>query len=163
MLVFQKKWYNNLISNSNEKVLLAKKILNLIQNNSHKKLLEIGMGTTPFFANILKSYFDEYCIIEKLPLTTKLPENVRYIQADFENYLLKNTFDIVLVSHVSYYFTDLNCAIKKVINLLSDNGRAFFVVNGIDNDYVLVKEAFAKFINKPHTFMYDILKKLSFL
>ncbi len=157
MLKFYEDWYNSLVDKGNEKDLLLKTIQNLTKSNKKINFLEIGMGTIPLFANGLYKTVDSYTIIEKRSLQHRLPENVYYIQDDFETALISQSFDIILASHVIYYFKDLNKAIKKIITQLKNNGIAIFVVNGKDFDYGLAKHAISKITKKTFTFTYDIL------
>lgn len=157
MLKFYDSWYNDLIDKGNEKILLLEAVQNLTKNNKKVHFLEIGMGTIPLFANGLHKMVDNYTIIEKKSLQHPLPENVYYIQDDFETAIISQSFDIILASHVIYYFQDLNKAIEKIINQLKNNGIAIFVVNGKDFDYGLTKNAVSKITKKTFIFTYDIL------
>jgi SAM-dependent methyltransferase len=159
MVEFIEDWYDNLLNNSDEKEVLIRKILDL-QNNSFKDaFLEIGMGTSACFSEKLRPFFKEYWIVDNRPCNASLPENVKYIHEDFENVKLQRTFDVILLSHVIYYFKNLDFVIEKTINLLKKDGSAYFVVNGKDADYGLVKNAFSEFIDIPYSFTYDRLKE----
>lgn len=158
MVEFQEDWYNNLIAHSNEKGLLVQKIATLLQNKHHESCLEIGIGTSAHFADNLSKLFEEYWIVEKNKSKITLPENVRLIQSDIETIGIDKRFDVVFASHVVYYFNNLPKTIDKIVNLLSENGRVYFVVNGKGADYGLIKNAFANFISTPYTFTYDNLK-----
>lgn len=158
MVDFHKDWYNNLISHSNEKGLLVQKISDLLQGKTHENCLEIGLGTSAYFSEKLAPYFKEYDIVEKELFSGSLPENVKLIQGDFESTEFDKKFDVIIASHVVYYFKDLPRTISKIIDLLKDGGRVYFVVNGKESDYGPIKYAFADFIEKPYTFTYDILR-----
>lgn len=158
MVEFHESWYENLFENSNEKSLLAQKIADLRKGQNNESFLEIGMGTSPFFAKNLSELFKEYWIVERRPWNGFLPKNVHYLQADFENLILKKKFDAILLSHVIYYFSNLNEVLKKVLDLLQEEGYAYFVVNGKDSDYGPLKKAFSEITNCPLTFTYDLLK-----
>jgi SAM-dependent methyltransferase len=75
------------------------------------------------------------------------------------NFSGEEKFDVIIASHVVYYFENLELSIKKMISLLNTHGRLYFVVNGKLSDYGLIKNAFSGFIKKPYVFTYDILKK----
>lgn len=155
---FYEEWYKDLINHSNEKFLLVDKISDLLKGKSHEKCLEIGLGTSAFFAENLSGQFSSYSIIEKEKFEGKLPTGVLYIQGDFENHDFTEKYDVIIASHVVYYFDNLEDSLNKMVSLLSDSGRIYFVVNGPESDYGPVKNAFATFINKPYVFTYDILK-----
>lgn len=158
MVDFYKDWYDNLIAHSNEKGLLVDKISDLLKGKTHNNCLEIGLGTSAYFSERLVSYFTEYTIIEKEDFNGVLPEGVQLIKSDIENYDFVSTFDVILASHVVYYFKDLSATCEKIYNLLSNGGRAYFVVNGKESDYGPIKNAFAEMIQEPYTFTYDHLK-----
>lgn len=157
-LKFVPGWYEQLIENGNEKIELAHFIKDHLVKTNTKKLLEIGMGTQPIFSNILADYVDMYTIVEReAALNIRLSSNVTMIQRDFEEAAIDSAFDLIILSHVIYYFSDLGKAIKKAMNLLSENGRAVFVVNGIENDYGRVKHAFADISETKFVFTYERL------
>ncbi len=156
---FYKDWYANFISHSSEKGLLVQKIGDLLQGKSHESCLEIGLGTSAFFAENLSRYFGEYWIIEKEKFQGSLPANVKFIRGDFETIKLDKQFDVILASHVVYYFNDLSASIEKMIGLLKEGGRIYFVVNGKESDYGPLKHAFGGMIGIPYEFTYDILMR----
>ncbi len=158
MVKFYENWYKDLLYNSNEKELLAQKILELHKTQRHASFLEVGMGTSPFFANKLGGFFDEYWIVEKKKSNIFFPDNVRFVHSDFEDFSCKRKFDGILLSHVIYYFSNLNKSIKRSIDLLHENGCAYFVVNGNDSDYGKIKKFFSEITKRPLIFTYDLLK-----
>lgn len=160
MVDFYKDWYERLISKSNEKGLLVEKIGHLLQGKSHGTCLEIGLGTSTYFSDALAPQFDFYDIVEKNPFDGAFKSNVTYIQDDFESHQFTRTYDVILASHVVYYFKDLTSAVAKIKNLLNPGGRAYFVVNGPDSDYGPIKYAFAKMIGVPYTFTYEKLRNV---
>ncbi|MDO8604455.1 MAG: methyltransferase domain-containing protein [bacterium] len=158
MVDFYKEWYDKLIAHSNEKGLLVEKISDLLKGKTHESCLEIGLGTSAYFSERLGGFFDDYLIVEKNEFNEPLKTNVKIVQDDFEEHIFNEQFDVIIASHVVYYFKDLPQTIKKIISLLKDGGRAYFVVNGKESDYGPIKDAFASFIGKPYTFTYDVLK-----
>ena len=159
-LKFVPDWYEQLIENGNEKVELAHFIKDHLLENDTRKLLEIGMGTQPIFSKILADHVDKYTIIEKeSSLNVRLPSGVTMVQQDFEEVFIESTFDLIILSHVIYYFSDFGKAVKKAMNLLSQNGKAVFVVNGIENDYGRLKQAFANISGTKFVFTYERLQK----
>lgn len=158
MVDFYRDWYDNLVAHSNEKGLLVDEISDLLKGKTHGSCLEIGLGTSAYFSERLSPFFEEYKIIEKNEFKEPLKQNVRFIHGDFEEHLFEKQFDVILASHVVYYFKDLSKTVKKIISLLKDDGHVYFVVNGNESDYGPLKNAFASFIDKPYTFTYDILK-----
>lgn len=158
MVDFYKDWYDNLIAHSNEKGLLVEKISDLLKGKTHKNCLEIGLGTSAYFSERLQNFFQEYTIIERENFEGVLPEKVIFIKGDVETEMFDKKFDVIIASHVVYYFKDLKTTGQKIYDLLNEGGRAYFVVNGKESDYGPIKNAFAEMINEPYTFTYDKLR-----
>ena len=159
-LKFEKDWYLNLIKNGNEKIIIAEFIKRNLMQSRIGNFLEVGMGTNPIFAALLSSEVKDYLIVEKEEVgDCKLPENVRLLTDDFEKIQLNNMFDLILLSHVIYYFQDLKASIRKVLSHLTKTGKAVFVVNGPENDYGRLKGAFSSITNTSWTFTYHRLKE----
>jgi 16S rRNA A1518/A1519 N6-dimethyltransferase RsmA/KsgA/DIM1 with predicted DNA glycosylase/AP lyase activity len=114
MIEFNADWYNSLIAHSDEKSLLLKKIIDLIQGKTKDKCLEIGLGTTSYFSDNLSSLFKEFDIIETNGFDGTLKENVCLIKGNFENIKLEKKYDVILASHVVYYFKNLSMSIDKL-------------------------------------------------
>jgi SAM-dependent methyltransferase len=158
-VTFNDEWYDNLISKSDEKCILLDKFKEII-GDSFSSCLEIGLGTTSHFADSLSESFDKYVIIEKEDIKIPLPKNVELINEDWERVKLKQKFDVIIASHVIYYFDDKKRAIQKFFDSLAPNGIALFVVNGKDADYGPLKTRFSELVNHKYTFTYDELKNL---
>ena len=157
---FYEQWYEKLVRSSDEKKLVADKLVELCKDISHEGLLEVGMGTAPYFAERLHQLFSDYWIVEKQPRICDFPRNVQFFQEDYEVCRIERTFDVILLSHVVYYFNDLKEVIQKTLNLLKKGGRAYFVVNnGCGGDYVKTKAMFSHLTGVPLTFTYELLKQ----
>jgi len=160
MVEFYEEWYKNLIQHSNEKGLLVNKIRDLLKGRVHDSCLEIGLGVYAYFAQNLLDLFDRYTIIEKRKIVTDMPNGVELINSDWENVQLDSKFDVIIASHVVYYFKNMEVAVEKMLNSLKDGGRIYFVVNGKESDYGPIKLAFAEMIGVPYEFTYDALYKI---
>ena len=68
--------------------------------------------------------------------------------------------DVIVASHVIYYFRNKKKALAKMLASLNKDGRIFFVVNGSTADYGPLKIAFSKILDIKYEFTYDELKKL---
>ncbi len=156
-VTFQKDWYDRLVSKTNEKTVLPDAIKSLVSDQSGH-CLEIGLGTSPFFAQKLADQFDKYTILEKETGEYELPTNAEFIVGDWESYGSPDLYDVILASHVVYYFDDKRAAIDKMVNKLTENGKLLIVVNGCDGDYGPLKLAFSAMVNHPYTFTYDVVK-----
>lgn len=156
---FNPEWYDRLVSKSNEKETLVKEVFEVIKEKEGKSCLEIGLGTKPYFAEKISHNFNRYVIVEKENSGGLIPENVDLIEKEWELVELEEKFDIILASHVVYYFKDKKIAIEKMFKHLTEKGRIIFVVNGKDSDYGNLKRAFAKIIKDRYDFTYDDIKK----
>ena len=157
---FVESWYERLVSRTNEKEILPEAVLSHLSEQRYGSCLEIGLGTAPIFAQRLVDRFDTYRIIEKRPLKITLPKNASFIESDWESYEGLERYDVIIASHVIYYFREKNQAIQKMFERLKPGGRIFIVVNGKDSDYGSLKEAFSRLIGQPYRFTYDEVKDI---
>ena len=157
MVEFNPQWYGKFISSTNEKDLLVSKIAEVLKGKPHGSCLEIGLGLSPYFAQHLAPTFNKYVIIEKRIVNEKLPKGVELINKDWEKIDLKEKSDVIIASHVFYYFKNKKAAIEKMFNLLNNEGRVIFVVNGKSADYGPLKLAFAESLGIKYVFTYDEL------
>lgn len=154
---FIEQWYDRLVARTNEKAILPDAIAAIIGPQARQSCLEIGLGTSPVFANKLSERFHEFTIVEKSMDATHLPANTQMIKADWESCTLPGTYDVIIASHVIYYFRDKPSAIQKIFDHLAPSGIAIIVVNGKDADYGPLKQAFSRIIKHPYSFTYDEL------
>ncbi|RAJ10695.1 methylase of polypeptide subunit release factors [Chitinophaga skermanii] len=154
-IVFNPQWYNNLVSRSNEKTLIINAIQKLAAMHKASSCLEIGMGTGKQFSDALAPLFDHYTIIEKYEHALTFHPNVAFIQSDWENVALTQQYDIIIASHVFYYFSDKAAAIHKMLNALTGKGILVLVLNGTGADYGKIKQFFTDLTGYPHTFAHD--------
>jgi SAM-dependent methyltransferase len=159
-VTFMADWYERLVSRTNEKIILPQKIREFAQETRATNCLEIGLGTSPVFAIALCDIFDHYLIIEKENITPELPPKVTIAHENWESFSTTERFDVIIASHVMYYFDDKARGVEKIIETLSPNGKAYIVVNGRDGDYGPLKTFFSEQISHPYTFTYDELKKI---
>ena len=160
MVQFNPIWYKNFIQHTNEKNLLVDKIGNLLEGKPKNSCLEIGLGLSPYFANRLSKLFKRYIIIEKELYKEKLPKGVKLIQNNWEKINLNEKFDVIIASHVMYYFKNPQKSFEKMISHLNKKGRVYLVVNGDMSDYGPLKLNFAKMIKTKYYFTYDKVKKI---
>jgi release factor glutamine methyltransferase len=154
-LNFNHQWYNNLVTYSDEKQLIISAIKRFATIRHANTCLEIGMGTQRQFSEKLIHQFREYTIIEKEPRQLQLPAKVTFIQADWERATLTRQYDVIIASHVWYYFNDKATAVRKMLKALTENGILILVLNGPDGDYGQLKRYFSELIGQPYRFAYD--------
>ena len=160
MVEFNPNWYKKFIEKSNEKNLLINKVSELLDGKPKNSCLEIGLVISPYFAKELSKLFNRYVIIEREVFNGEIPENVELIQANWEDKKIDKKFDVIVASHVIYYFRNKKKALEKMLASLNKDGRIFFVVNGSTADYGHLKLAFSKMLDIKYQFTYDELKKL---
>ena len=160
MVDFNAEWYDRLLDNTNEKTVLVNKIKSLLEGKSHESCLEIGLGTSPYFAKNLLGLFKRYVIVERQVVDISLPKGVELVNKDWEAVDLMEKFDVIIASHVIYYFKDKKKALEKIFASLNKGGRVYFVVNGKEADYGPLKRAFSEIICKKYLFTYDELMAL---
>lgn len=156
---FVESWYEKLVSRTNEKDVLPEAIRSLLVPKHFGSCLEIGLGTAPVFANRLADLFEKYIVVEKRPLSSTLFPRITLVTRDWESYGSEK-HDIIIASHVIYYFRDKKRAVEKILDSLVPGGRAFIVVNGKDGDYGPLKQAFSQMSNHLYKFTYDELKEI---
>jgi SAM-dependent methyltransferase len=154
--------FENFVNHSDEKEKVESKILDILNAEKPKKILNIGSG----FDNLSNSReFPDS--VEKITLVEK---NTSYVQsytetkaevihADFEFWQTDEKYDVILASHVLYYFKDKKLAIEKVLSHLNDGGIALFVINEPSKDYRKLKDFVFGFYDKQYIFTYDKLIK----
>ncbi len=160
MIEFVVEWYKNLLEHSDEKDLLIEKISQILENYPNNSCLEIGLGISPYFAKKLSHKFKKYTIIEKRIIEEPLPKRVELINKDWEHAELNQKFDVVIASHVVYYFNNMKQAVQKILDSSNQGGIAIFVVNGKNADYGPIKQEFAKIQGIKYEFTYDKLLKI---
>jgi len=157
---FIEQWYRNFVSHTNEKDVLVEKIADLADGRNFESCLEIGLGLSPYFAKILAPRFTRYLIVEKRIIKEDMPEGVELANQDWEKVSLDEKFDVIIASHVIYYFQDKKKAIDKMFKYLNTGGAIFFVINGKTGDYGPLKSAFSKMVKEKYKFTYDELLEI---
>ncbi|MGV8162182.1 MAG: methyltransferase [Candidatus Nanoarchaeia archaeon] len=156
---FDEDIYNDYVFRSNEKKAIITKIRSLL-DSKHFSCLEIGLGTSAEFAFSLSNLFKKYTIVEKEQINIPLPENAELINADWETIKITQKYDLIIASHVVYYFNDKKQAIKKMFDSLNPGGKVIFVVNDRNSDYGNLKSEFFKLLKEDYEFTYDTLKAI---
>jgi len=159
MVQFNPALFDSFIEKSNEKEVLVKGIKNLI-GEKKESCLEIGPGDFAFFYNSLSSLFSRYVVVEKESFSSFFPDNVFFIKSDWEDVELSEKFDVIIASHVFYYFNDKRGSLKKIISHLKEGGKAFIVVNGTGSDYGSFKKMFSNVSGKEYASTYEEVKKV---
>lgn len=125
---------------TNEKDILTKKLVQLLAGKNVSKALDVGPGPGLITEPVYKRC-QELTLIEPLAeytqvLQEKFPSSTILTQS-FLDFSTDEKFDIILCSHVLYYFNgpSLKLALDKLINLLSTSGILIIIL--LDCDYLL--------------------------
>ncbi|MFB6456606.1 methyltransferase [Chitinophaga sp. Hz27] len=147
---FNHQWFNNFLDQSDEKPVIIDAIHKILGREPRQACLEIGAGTQPVFSRAFLEQFHQYTIVENDNINLKLPNGVELLQQDWEQVELSRKYDVIIASHVFYYFKDQRKAIQKMYDALSDDGMIIVVVNGQEGDYGVLKQFFYQQINKQY-------------
>lgn len=142
------EWYDhNTISENcrqfskftNEKSLLTKRLIEILNPNHNDSILDIGCGEGHLLmdmATITKQStgIEPDTKMMKLAKYNLKGTNVQLIQTKFENYESNRKFTIVTASHVFSFFRDKESAINKIINLTEKNGKIAIVLHSSRDD-----------------------------
>lgn len=152
--------FENFVNHSDEKEKVESTILDILNTKKPKNLLNIGSG----FDNLSKSKnfpdsIDKITLVEKNTsyVQSYTETKTEVIHADFEFWQNQEKYDVILASHVLYYFKDKKLAIEKVLSHLNEGGIALFVVHEPSKDYKKIKDFVFGFYGKKYTFTYDKL------
>jgi len=160
MVIFNPNWYNKFVRSTNEKNLLVNKISDILAGKPHKSCLEIGLGTSPYFAQQIAGNFEKYVVVERHMVKDPLPNGAQLVNTDWEDVQLEEKFDAIIASHVIYYFKNKKNAVEKMFDSLNNGGRVIFVVNGKESDYGPLKLFFSELVGEKYKFTYDELLKI---
>ncbi|SHL35066.1 Methyltransferase domain-containing protein [Chitinophaga jiangningensis] len=149
-LLFNQQYFNEFTRQSDEKTIIINSIRKLIAHEKPQSCLEIGMGTTPVFHQQLGPYFQHYTVVEKNTDGVPLPAEVQVITCSWEEAQLSRQYDLIIASHVFYYFQHKQEAIDKMLSCLTENGMLIIVVNGQEEDYGPLKEYFYQNIQRDY-------------
>lgn len=150
--------YRRFLLHSNEKKVLVEELSDLFGETDGKTCLDIGGGASVHFSKTLFHHFSDYHVLDNYLVGQELPPGVDVIHAAWETYVPAQRYDVILASHVIYYFGNKKAAIEKMFDALQQDGRIFFVVNGTEADYGPAKRAFTQTLGKIHPFTYHELK-----
>lgn len=147
-LKFDKKRYDRLVKESNEKETILKN-LRLRLKDCSGSCLDVGAGNF-YFAENLKDKFSRYLAIDR-EIYEKAPKGVDLLEGDWEKIELNEKFDVILAIHVVSYFKDLEKGIEKLIETLKPNGKLFIVQLAEGGDYGSYLELYRSLLKKSWT------------
>ncbi|WP_291910300.1 class I SAM-dependent methyltransferase [Chitinophaga sp. CB10] len=161
-LLFNQQYFNEFTRQSDEKTIIINSIRKLMAHEKLQSCLEIGMGTTPVFHQQLGHYFRQYTVVEKNTDGVQLPAEVQVINSSWEEAVLPQQYDLIIASHVFYYFQHKQAAVDKMLSALTENGMLVIVVNGQEEDYGPLKEYFYQNIQRDYQPTYpQVMKALA--
>lgn len=152
--------FENYINHSNEKEKVEGALIEILNKYNPKTMLNIGAG----FDSLSKSdqfpkSIEEMVIVEKntsFVLSYSDPK-IKIVHSTFELWESTEKYDVVLISHVLFYFNDKKQAIEKVLSHLKENGIALFVVMTPSGDYKKIKDLVFDLQGKKYTYTHEKL------
>jgi len=142
-------------SNEEEKIMQII-ISEIKKKESCKSLLDIGAGDGTITQKIIK-YFDEVYAVEKrndCRLFLKAL-GIKMLCKDWTKFVETQKFDVILASHVFYYFPipEWKTHISKMLKLLNDDGMLILITNSTNIEYsTFIKKTYPKIIGHEFTF-----------
>jgi len=134
------KLHNLFYVETNEKNILTKKLTQLLEGKHVSKALDVGPGpgliTEPVYQRCQELTLIEP-LAEYVPVLQEKFPSATILTQSFLDFSTNEKFDIILCSHVLYYFNNstLKIALDKLINLLSTSGILIIIL--LDCDYLL--------------------------
>lgn len=100
------KYFEMLVKYSNEKKILARELISFFQPNSRMSFLDIGAGYGDITFRIAELVKSTTAVESNPEMAESLRSNnaVRVIEKDFTKLELEEKYDLILASHVFYYF-----------------------------------------------------------
>lgn len=154
--------FEDFVKHSNEKNKVEKEIINIINNKEPETLLNIGSGFDSISKSIKLEKDINITIIEKNTsyVQSYVDKDIDIIHTDFEFWNTDKKFDVILASHVFFYFSDKYGAIKKILNLMNRGGIAIFVSHKPEYDYKKLKDFIFGLKGKKYKYTYDNIKSI---
>ena len=141
--------------------IMAKNLVELLGAVEFKNILELGCGTGVLTKEVTDNIrFEKYIAVDIVEGCDKyikeISSEVKFIAEDIENFSTDEKFDLI-ISNASFQWLDnLPLFLKRVKNLLSDNGVFAFTVFGKDN-----YSEMSDFVEKiPEYYSREELKKM---
>lgn len=118
------------------------KVLEIIlaQNKDNFKLLDIGCATGQTLNSIMQ-LFDNVKLtgIDKsekmLEIARKKNKKIKYLNKNIEDFNINEKFDFIICTHSFPYYNNKIEVVKKVSDLLENDGKAVFIQASINSFY----------------------------
>lgn len=160
-----KKSFNLFLKNTNEKKVILQFINKNIKLNNNITFLDIGGGDGTLalaIANKVKNTLiiePNYFFVKKI----KKNQNIKVINAKWENVNLEKKFDFILAAYVVTYFPELKrkMLIKKMYRALNTGGKIVILsVDAKKGSWRKIHTFFYKLMGRKHKSSDEKLKKL---
>lgn len=161
---FPENLFEQFVEHSNEKTKVESSILNLLNEVQPNTILNIGAGLDTLTNSVsFPKTIKEITLVEKSSnySHTYNGKNVVAVNEDFEEWESGHKYDVIIASHVLYYFRDKSEAINKMLSLLNEGGIILFVVHKPKGVYKYIKDtAFKGNYKYSYDKLISTLKKL---
>ncbi len=152
--------FENFITHSDEKEKVEEEILKILNTIKPRNMLNIGSGFDSLStSDSFPKSIEKLTFVEKNTsyIQTYRDSKIESIQADYETWESNTSYDVILASHVLFYFADKQQALQKILSELNPGGIAIFVVHKPDKDYKTVKDLVFGLKNAKYEYTYQKL------
>ncbi len=141
---FPENLFEQFVEHSDEKTKVESSILSLLNEVQPNTILNIGAGLDTLTNSVsFPKTVREITLLEKSSNYSHSynGKKVIVVNDDFEEWESGHKYDLIIVSHVLYYFRDKSKAINKMLSLLNEGGIILFVVHKPKGVYKYIKDA----------------------
>lgn len=161
------------LSYSDEKEVLARKLLETLNPKGSWKVLDVGGGSgNPIKRLIPKSaevtFIEPSRTMINLARKNLVGRKVKYFHGKFEDFSTTRRFDLVLASHVMRNFPDWEDSLEKLAELKKKTGHLIIVEHSDNSEYLQMVRQFwpllhnEAFDERAVNEIIEILQKLSY-
>jgi len=156
----QREYFEEFLRKTDQKENLNKFLIENCPPEKTKKILSIGAGSGEDVMGFLKHLksqgadFEFYYLdpsklsfqeFKKKAEEFKLTEHISGVELNkFESFETEEKFDTIIASHVFYYIEDWERCLKKIVEMLNPDGKAFIMMQSKDSDNFNFRNKFLK-------------------